>query len=112
MNATNQVIRLGACIKLNRLEKQWSQQDLADRVATTRAYISLLENDKRLPSFDVLEKLAAAFDKGLDVFLGEFSEINERIELALLLQEIAESADLQPLRNLVEFAQTQANIRV
>ena len=44
-------------------------QQLAERLGVTRQYISLLENGKRKPSFDVAKALKKIFDIAADELL-------------------------------------------
>lgn len=62
--ARYQVIR--ALIKA-RLEKGLSQRTLAKKAKTTQAVVSRLENMSMNPSVRVLEKLAAALDRKLEI---------------------------------------------
>jgi transcriptional regulator with XRE-family HTH domain len=59
-----------------RLEKGWSQADLAERVGTKQANISRLENGLANPSIEFLQKIAKAFDMGLVIRFGP--EVAER----------------------------------
>lgn len=107
VSATKIARKIGTRIKINRLERGWSQQKLATEAGMSREFISMLENDKRAPSFEAFQKIATAFGKNPAAFLGEQpDDNNERIVLALLLQEIAEDTDTERLRKLVEFAQS------
>lgn len=46
-----------------RAERGWTQEELADRAGVSRATIIRIESDKnRRADFEVLEKLAAAFN--------------------------------------------------
>ena len=59
-----QVVRL-------RLNRGWSQSELAKRVGTKQSNISLLENGLANPSAKFLQKLAKALDRKLDIQLRE-----------------------------------------
>lgn len=45
-------------VKSLRLERGWSQQEVADRAGLNKMTISQYENGKRKPSFEVIEALA------------------------------------------------------
>jgi transcriptional regulator with XRE-family HTH domain len=49
-------------IKEVRMKARMTQQELADTVGTTREYISNIENGHKVPSFDMLDKLAKALN--------------------------------------------------
>lgn len=44
-------------VKSLRLERGWSQQEVADRAGLNKMTISQYENGKRKPSFEVIEAL-------------------------------------------------------
>ncbi len=50
-----------------RLERGWTQQELAERAGTKQANISRLENAKLNPSVEMLQKIADAFGVELAV---------------------------------------------
>jgi transcriptional regulator with XRE-family HTH domain len=52
-----------------RTDKHLTQWQVAERVGVTRSLISSYENDIRLPSFDILVKLAALFGVTTDYLL-------------------------------------------
>ena len=59
-------------LKVARVEKQLSQQDLADQVEATRQTIGLIEKGKYNPSVNLCIKIAKALDKTLnDLFWEE-----------------------------------------
>jgi transcriptional regulator with XRE-family HTH domain len=62
LDIANDVLRL-------RLEKGWSQAELAERVGTKQANISRLENGLANPSVELLQRLAKAFGTELVVRL-------------------------------------------
>lgn len=53
-------------LKLARVEKNLSQQDLADQVNASRQTIGLIENGRYNPSLALCLKIAHALDKTLD----------------------------------------------
>jgi putative transcriptional regulator len=59
-------------LKIARIEKKLSQQDLADLVGATRQTIGLIEKGKYNPSLNLCIKIAKALDKTLnDLFWHE-----------------------------------------
>ena len=52
-----------------RMERGWTQAELAEQVGTAQANISRLENGLANPTFDFLEKLSEAFGTQLSVRL-------------------------------------------
>ncbi len=49
---------LGKYLRKKRLEKQWTQVELAKALGVRQNYVAYLENDQRKPSYEVLKKLA------------------------------------------------------
>ena len=72
-------------IKSLRTAKKMTQSELADRVGVSKATISTYEVGTRLPSYDILIKLAAVFHVTTDNILGfsnkyviDVSKLNNR----------------------------------
>ena len=64
-------------IKLARVEKGFSQQDLADQIGVTRQTIGLIEKEKYNPTLQLCVNIARALDKTLnDLFWDENEEWN------------------------------------
>lgn len=59
-------MKLGEKIKQLRHDAGLTQPELAEKAQIEQSYLSKLENEKGSPSFDVISKIAAAFD--MDVF--------------------------------------------
>ena len=63
--------QLGMRIKYLRQKRKWSQEDLALNSNINRNYISDLENGRRNPSLEILERIAVAFNISLaELFKG------------------------------------------
>lgn len=63
--------QLGMRIKYLRNQLNWSQEDLALEANINKNYLSDLENGRRNPSLDILEKIAAALNISLsELFRG------------------------------------------
>jgi len=60
-------------LKLARVEKQLSQQELADLVEVTRQTIGLIEKGKYNPSIKLCIKIAKTLDKTLNALFWEDS---------------------------------------
>ena len=68
MRASDQ---LGMRIRFLRSERGWSQEDLALEANINKNYLSDLENGRRNPSLDILERIANAFEISLsELFKG------------------------------------------
>ncbi|MCG8413690.1 MAG: helix-turn-helix domain-containing protein [Pseudomonadales bacterium] len=57
--------------KLRRLrqERNWTQPDLAEKLGIEQSWLSKIENDKSIPSSELLEKIAGAFGLELPALL-------------------------------------------
>ena len=64
------MVDLGDKLKQLRIDKGFSQAELARRVGITKSMISSYENSMRLPSYDVLLKTARCFHVSTDYLLG------------------------------------------
>ncbi|MFN2746839.1 MULTISPECIES: helix-turn-helix transcriptional regulator [Bacillus] len=53
-------------VKLARIEKSWTQAQLAERVHVTRQTIGLIEKNKYNPTLQLCIAIAKALDKTLD----------------------------------------------
>ena len=63
--------QLGMRIKFLRSERGWSQEDLALEANINKNYICDLENGRRNPSLEILERIAIAFNISLsELFKG------------------------------------------
>lgn len=58
-------------LKLARVEKDMSQQDLAERAGATRQTIGLIEKGRYNPSLNLCIKIARTLDKTLDQLFWE-----------------------------------------
>lgn len=96
---------LGKRIKDLRLDKRWTQANLAEAVGCESMTVSRYERGEYAPSIEVLEQIA----KALDVDIGEF--FNNRRDDAIVhsklrhdLCDIAYRADADALKEIVNAA--------
>lgn len=61
----------GTILKKLRQDCNLTQDELAKKIDTSRSNIANYENDKNMPSVDILEKLARLFDCTTDYLLGK-----------------------------------------
>lgn len=64
-------------LKLARVAKNLSQQDLADQVGASRQTIGLIEKQRYNPSLNLCINIAKALDKSLDEL---FWEVDDELE--------------------------------
>ena len=58
--------QLGMRIRFLRQQRHWSQEDLALNANINKNYISDLENGRRNPSLEILERIAIALNISLE----------------------------------------------
>ena len=58
--------QLGMRIRFLRQQRHWSQEDLAFNANINKNYISDLENGRRNPSLEILERIAIALNISLE----------------------------------------------
>ena len=58
--------QLGMRIRFLRQKRRWSQEDLALNANINKNYICDLENGRRNPSLEILERIAVAFNISLE----------------------------------------------
>ncbi|MDD6327390.1 MAG: helix-turn-helix transcriptional regulator [Eubacteriales bacterium] len=61
--------RFGNILKQLRLTNDMTQTQLASKLGVTKSLISAYENDLRMPSYDVLIRIAKTFDVSTDYLL-------------------------------------------
>ncbi|MCL2637197.1 MAG: helix-turn-helix domain-containing protein [Oscillospiraceae bacterium] len=64
------MVDFGEKLRKLRTDKGLSQEKLANRLVVTKSMISAYENSVRLPSYDVLIKIALFFNVSMDYFFG------------------------------------------
>lgn len=64
------MVDFGRKIKALRLEQEMTQQQVADRIGVTKSVVSAYETNLRMPSYDVLKRLATLFRVSTDYLLG------------------------------------------
>lgn len=73
---------LGKTIKYYRIQKEYSQQELADLVGVQKMTISNYENEKREPDVATVKKICKALDVSLQRFMAYKSYRSEEIVLS------------------------------
>lgn len=64
-------------VKALRLERGWSQQEVADRLGLNKVTVSQYESRKRRPSFEMIEALADVFHVDMNYLLGFTDKIEK-----------------------------------
>lgn len=70
----------GNNFKKIRQENEMTQEELAKKINTSRSNIANYENDKNMPSIEILNKLSEIFNCSIDYLLGK-SDVRNPYEL-------------------------------
>ena len=89
------MINFGNKLKLLRLQDNMTQEQLAQKLNLTKSGISAYETGLRLPSYDVLIRIAKIFNVSTDYLLG--LEHKQEVDLSGLSQE-----EINALLNLIK----------
>ena len=91
------MVSIGGKIKKLRTERHMSQMEFAERLGVTKSAISSYENGSRLPSYDILLKMARIFKISTDMLLGNADDNRVTLDVTglnreqiLLLEELTE----------------------
>ncbi|QJC54400.1 helix-turn-helix transcriptional regulator [Paenibacillus albicereus] len=71
-------VRVGHRIYMARADKGWTQQDLADQLALSRAAVSHFESGRREPDFTTLIQIADVTGVTMDYLFGRSERIENR----------------------------------
>lgn len=69
------MILIGKRIKRLRNKYKYTQTELAEKVGVTKSTIAAYENDSRLPSYEVLIRMAGVFKVSIDSLLLNRTEV-------------------------------------
>ena len=69
------MVAIGDRIKMLRNARKMTQSEFAERLGVTKSAVSSYENGSRLPSYDVLIKMARIFKVSVDNLLGHDKKI-------------------------------------
>jgi len=64
----------GTILKKLRQDSGLTQEELANKINTSRSNIANYENDKNMPSVDILDKLSQIFNCSIDYLMGKEEE--------------------------------------
>ena len=114
MNKTSANLAIARNIRFLRIKNRFSGRELAKRTGVSAVSISAYETGRRVPSLDVIFRLADVFDVSVSALLVEPSTTQSEISLAEAIQAIIDhNAQLPAMRALTEsFAATIAQYKV
>lgn len=82
----------GQFLRNHRVRRQWSQEELAERLAVSRQTIIALEKDQHAPSLDLAIRIAHLLNLSLDALANVFHQRSVQPQHVLWLSEPARSA--------------------
>lgn len=86
----------GNILKKLRQDKNLTQEELAKKINSSRSNIANYENDKNMPSVEVLDKLSEIFHCSTDFLLGK-SKIKDNKQVNIDEEDIAFASRVKPL---------------
>lgn len=102
----------GDKIRELRLQRGWTQQEVAERVGLKKSMISMLERNERKPSFEVLEAFADVFNVDLDMLandrrsqtdeLRDMLKSNHKLRMLLSASSKLNESDIEQLIRLAK----------
>ena len=92
------MVSIGERITQLRKHKNWSQDELAKQIDSSRVMIGKYERGDNLPSIEVMVKLAKAFEVSVDFLLGEGQNANYDKEMVKRLDEVENLPDPEKQR--------------
>ena len=81
------MVDIGSKIKELRTDQKMTQTEFAQRLGVTKSSISSYENGSRLPSYDILIKMARIFKVSTDLLLGQADDKNITLDVTGLTKE-------------------------
>lgn len=66
-------------LEMKRKQKNWSQQEVAEKVGVDRTYIGMLESGKRDPSVKVAQSLGGVLDFDWKFFFEDQCDISSQL---------------------------------
>ena len=114
MNITSANLAIAKNIRFFRIKNRFSGRELAKRTGVSAVSISAYEAGRRIPSLDVIFRLADVFDVSVSALLEDPSTTKLEISLAEAIQAIIDhNAQILAMRALAEsLAATIAQYKV
>ncbi len=101
-------LALGTRIKNKRLEKNLTQEQLAEKVDLSAVYIGQIERGERKMTIQTLVKLANVLETSIEELLSDSTEGNLNAKLNELL-EVAKKLDISDLDKVINMIKAMYN---
>ena len=100
-------MKFGNILKKLRQDNNLTQEELAKKIDTSRSNIANYENNKNMPSIDVLDKLSKLFNVSTDYLLGKSDIRNPeqqiKDEFSFAYHKETEGLSDEEIREAIEF---------
>lgn len=108
LSSTTAKKNIGSILRERRIRKGLSQSELASKIGITQTFLSLVEHGKRIPSYDVLQRIAEVLGEDAAQLEREArsADLDTVIELNRLLKRLIGSGNKKKLSRLLEFIET------
>ncbi len=90
---------IGKRIREKRLEKSWSQEDLAERVNLSAVYIGMIERGEKLPKLETFIRIANVLEVSSDELLVDVINQGFEIQLSKYTEQIGK-LDMQEQKRI------------
>ena len=99
-----ELICIGRRIREKRIERSWSQEELAEKVNLSPAYIGMIERGEKIPKMETFIKIANILMVTSDDLLQDVLEQEHMIKLSKYVEEVEklESSDKKRLYRIIE----------
>lgn len=108
LSSTSAKKNIGLILRERRIRRGLSQSELASKTGITQTFLSLVEHGKRIPSFDVLQRIAEVLGEDaahLEQEAGS-ADLDVVVKLNRLLKRLLGSGNKKKLNRLLEFIET------
>ena len=105
LNSTSAKKNIGLILRERRIRRGLSQSELASKTGITQTFLSLVEHGKRIPSYDVLKRIAEVLGEDaahLEQEAGS-ADLDTVIKINRLLKRLLGSGNKKKLNRLLEF---------
>ena len=96
-------IKIGKYLKMIRKSNGYTQEKLAESIDVSVRYISDIEQDRSMPSFEVLIRICNIFKISLDQIFSEYLKVkkNKSLEYSLAGYEKLSKQDKKTIEHLI-----------
>ena len=80
--------KIGNRIRMAREEKDWRQEDLAERIGKTSTFVGMIERGERMPKMDTFIDILSALNTSADIILCDVVEYGYKVRLSKYEEQI------------------------